>query len=287
MAVFIIIALQYLVSAKAGFVNYVDGQANVQIHQQVSEGMPIETAARSHVEVLLNPGSFLRLGEQSRVVFDSIDLTNIALRVLDGAAMIEVAEVDKHMPIRVLTGNLQTVIVSSGLYRFSGDTAVVVDGKLRTVDSSKTVKKGQQITSTSDGYVESRTALAFADGLDRWSAQRSSDVARANVLAYRSYSAGSVYAFGGYSPYFLSGSSWFYSPLLSGFTFVPIAGYRSYYGYRFVPLSSFGTAPIRPGRSAPSIHSSTRRTGSASHGPTTSHSSLAHSRGGHMGGGRK
>jgi hypothetical protein len=42
--------------------------------------------------------------------------------VLKGAAIIEVAEADKNTPIHVATGNLRTVIVSPGLYRFSGDT---------------------------------------------------------------------------------------------------------------------------------------------------------------------
>src|SRR5215510_16185719 len=165
MTVLIIIALQYIVSAKAGWVNYVDGQVSMQMHQQVAVGMPIETGPRSHAELLLSPGSFLRVGEQSSVVFDSIDLTNIAVRVLKGAAIIEVAEADKHTPIQVATGNLRTVIVSPGLYRFSGDTATVMDGKLRIADSSMTVKKGQQITAAGDSYVESRTELAFADDL--------------------------------------------------------------------------------------------------------------------------
>jgi len=54
MGVLIIIALQYIVSAKAGFVNYVDGQVNVQAHHQVAVAMPIETGPRSHIELLLN-----------------------------------------------------------------------------------------------------------------------------------------------------------------------------------------------------------------------------------------
>jgi FecR protein len=140
MTVLIIIALQYIVSAKAAWVNYVDVQVSVQMHEQVAVDMPIETGPRSHAELLLSPGSFLRVGEQSSVVFDSIELTNIAVRVLKGAAIIEVAEADKHTTIHVATGNLRTVIVSPGLYRFSGDTAIVMDGKLRTVDPTTIIR---------------------------------------------------------------------------------------------------------------------------------------------------
>src|SRR5262245_24865613 len=169
MTVLIIIALQYIVSAKAGWVNYVDGQVNVQMHQQVAVNMPIEAGPRSHAELLLSPGSFLRVGEQSSAVFDSIDVTNIAVRVLKGDAIIEVADTDKHTPIHVATGNLRAVIVSPGLYRFSGDTAMVIDGKLRTVDPTTIIKKGKQVTAAGGSYIENRTELAFADDLDSWS----------------------------------------------------------------------------------------------------------------------
>ena len=177
MTVLIIIALQYIVSAKAGWVNYVDGQVSVQMHQQVAVDMLIETGPRSHAELLLGPGSLLRVGEQSSVVFDSIDLTNIAVRVLKGAAIIEVADVDKHTPIHVATGKLRTVIVSPGLYRFFGDTAIVMDGKLRTVDPTTIIKKGKQVTAAGDSYIENRTELAFADDLDGWSARRTASLA--------------------------------------------------------------------------------------------------------------
>ena len=52
------VLMQFMISAKAGLVNYIDGQANVRLHEQVPVGTPIETGPRSHVELLLNPGSF-------------------------------------------------------------------------------------------------------------------------------------------------------------------------------------------------------------------------------------
>ena len=134
-----IVVMQFMISAHAGLVNYVEGPLNVQLHQQVPAGMPIQTGPQSHTEILLNPGSFLRLDQNTTVVFDSIELTNIELRVITGAVLIESAELDKQTPIHVTTGNLKTVILSSGMYRFSGDTASVIDGKLRTADSSITI----------------------------------------------------------------------------------------------------------------------------------------------------
>lgn len=68
------------------------------------------------------------------------------------------------MPIRITTGGLTVSVVSSGMYRFYGDTAVVIRGKLRTADSSVTVKKGQEITSNGDWYEESK--IPRSAGLD-------------------------------------------------------------------------------------------------------------------------
>ena len=231
------VLMQFMISAKAGLVNYVDGQANVRLHDQVPGGTLIETGPHSHVELLLNPGSFLRLDENSTVVLDSVELTNIAARVISGGALLEAADIDKRTPIRITTGSLTVLVVSSGMYRFYGDTAAVLDGKLQAADSSITIKKGRQITGSDDQYDQSKlppnTAL---DDLELWSRQRSADLARANTLAYNGQSTGSVYY-----PYgFSNGAAWMYSPFLNYFTFIPRRSYRSYYGYSFVPIFAFG-----------------------------------------------
>jgi hypothetical protein len=230
------VLMQFIVSAKAGLVNYVDGQANVHLHEQIPAGKPIETGPKSHIEVLLNPGSFLRVAENSTVVFDSVDLTNIAVRVVSGGAFLEAADIEKRTPIRITTGGLTVSVVSPGMYRFYGDTAVVLDGKLRTADSSITVKKGQQITSNGRQYEESKIPLsAGLDDLEVWSRERSFDVAKANALAYNGQTGAVFYPFSS-----MNGAAWMYSPFLSGFTFIPRNSYLSYWGYSFVPIFAFG-----------------------------------------------
>src|SRR2546428_13572228 len=99
--------MQYMVSAKAGLVNYVDGQVNVRLHEQITAGTPIETGLQSHVELLLNPGSFLRIGEDSQAGLDSGELSKIAVRIGKGAALIEPSVINNKIPIRVTTGNFR------------------------------------------------------------------------------------------------------------------------------------------------------------------------------------
>jgi hypothetical protein len=283
MLVLFFVLMQYMISAKAGLVNYVDGEATVHLHEQVAAGTPIQTTAQGHVELLLNPGTFLRIGGSSNVVFDSVDLSHIAVRVVEGTALVEAADIDKHDPIRVTTGNLQTLILSRGLYRFGSGTAVVLDGKLRLADASKTVKKGHQITALADEPVVQNVSTAANDELDRWSEERSSELAKANALAYNEKSQRNTYSSGGLSSWNIYGnrSAWIYSPLLGGFTFVPLGGYRSYYGYSFIPMTVFAGAatfprPIvagRPSGTPTTRPSAPNRGGGGLHAPTAIHSS--------------
>jgi hypothetical protein len=282
-----------MISAKAGFVNYADGQTNLHLHEQVTQGASIETGAQGHAELLLTPGSFLRVGSDSTVIFDSVELSHVAVRLVDGTALIEVAEIDKHAPISVTSGNLRSLIASRGVYRFSGNTASVVEGKLRIVDAHRTVKKGHQITSAVDGYIANSFSDTPNDDLDRWSQNRSAALANANAMAYHDQSTG-LYSSLSYDPYwniYGSRSSWIYSSLLGGFTFIPRGGYRSYYGYSFVPISSFGPpefqtgpgrpsgVPVRPGSSTGSP-SRPRPIGGGVHAPIGGHAGGARS-GGH------
>jgi FecR-like protein len=232
MPVLVFVLMQYMISAKAGLINHVDGQTNARLHEQVPVGSLIQTGPNSHIEVLLNPGSFLRLDENSTVVLDSVELTNIAVRLISGIALLEAADIDKSAPISITAGNLRALIVSSGLYRLYGDTAEVLDGKLQTADSSLTIKRGRQVTAGGGLYEQNKIPLnEQSDAFDLWSQQRSSELARANALARNGYSSGGPYTSG-----FSNSAVWMYSPLLSGFTFIPGRNYRSYYGYTFVPL---------------------------------------------------
>ena len=271
----IFLLMQYMVSAKAGLVNYVDSQVNVRLHEQITAGAPIETGLQSHVELLLNPGSFLRIGEDSQVVLDSVELSNIAVRIVKGAALIEASDIDKQIPIRVTTGNLQVLIVSPGTYRFSDGTALVLEGKLRTADKSTSIKKGHQITSFGDSYTVSNIVARPTGELDLWSSQRSAALAKANALAYHDRYSGNAYSFW-YYPYYpywnvySSRSAWIYSPFLTGFTFIPRGAYRSYYGYRFVSIGAFAgisAFPARPWITAGAPHTQRPSTESASPHP--------------------
>jgi len=245
--------MQFVVSAKAGLVNYVDGTTTVRRQQQVQVGAPIQTQANSHVELLLSPGSFLRIGENSQLILDSVDLSNIQVRVVSGSAIVESATLNKDFPIHVTSGGLKVSIVSPGLYRFSPESAAVLNGKLHDDNTGASVKKNQQVASLDGTDRVEKIEAATADDLDAWSDQRSGDLSKANALAYRDRSATYYNSFANYSTFGLYplNAAWLYSSFLGGYTFLPFQGYRSFYGYSFVPLSGFGFEPFVPAANRP------------------------------------
>jgi hypothetical protein len=137
--------LQYVVSVKAGLVNDVQGTANVAMMQTVNVGRPIRTGSDGYVEILLRPGSFLRLGEGSEATLDDADLANVKVTLQHGSALVEAAEINKDHPITITTGNLTTKIGNTGIYRFENGVATVIQGKLQTADSNLTYEKGWQV----------------------------------------------------------------------------------------------------------------------------------------------
>src|SRR2546427_2762462 len=122
---------QFLVSTRAGLVNYVQGSANVKAASSVPAGQVIGAGPGGAVEILLNPGSYLRTGENTQVVLDRVELYDIAVRILEGSMVIEATGFDKDAPLKVTTGHLKMDIIKDGIYLFADGKVVVVDGKIR------------------------------------------------------------------------------------------------------------------------------------------------------------
>src|ERR1700740_462941 len=111
-----IVMMQFVVSTKAGLVNHVQGPANVKATTTVPPGTPIETGPAGAVEILLNPGSYLRLGENSQAVLDRVELEDISLNIAHGSAVIEANGFDKKTPLKVAAGKLKVEIIDDGIY---------------------------------------------------------------------------------------------------------------------------------------------------------------------------
>jgi hypothetical protein len=227
--------VQYVVSVKAGLVNDVQGTANVAMMQTVNVGRPIRTGNDGYVEILLRPGSFLRLGEDSEATLDDADLANVKVTIKHGPALVEAAEISKDHPITITTGNLTTKIRNTGIYRFENGVATVLQGKLQTGDSNLTYEKGWQVF-YQDNYRARKTGKLLETSLDAYSQSRSGVIAEANLSMVSSLGYGGT---AGYSDFDI----WLFSPYLRLYTYIPRSDYRSPYGNRYYAVPS--SHPVR------------------------------------------
>jgi ferric-dicitrate binding protein FerR (iron transport regulator) len=241
----------FLNSPKAGFVNAVQGQANVRASDMAREDQSIKTSASSFLEILLAPGAFLRLDENSEVKIDSAGLNDVVVQVVSGDALIEDIASEPRLPIRVIVGGAKLLISTSGLYRFTPDTASIINGALRLGSKDEeTAGSATLVRVTNKEYVtEDLPAETEPGALDLWSAQRSDLLARANFMADYAEPYANFFLYANPSPHL---SAWIYSPSVNGFTFVPRLKRESHYGSSFVPLYVLmPNIPMSPGPRVP------------------------------------
>ena len=96
----------YVVSAKAGVINIVEGEASVVRARpfampemlisgdELNAGDSVKTGANGRAEILLNPGCYLRLGDASQFVFLFDGLAVNRVKLLSGSAVIEASAID-------------------------------------------------------------------------------------------------------------------------------------------------------------------------------------------------
>lgn len=231
-ALMAILLMQYVVSVKAGLVNHVQGTANVAEMEMARPQSPIRTGHDGYVEVLLSPGSFLRLGGDSEAVINDENLDNLKVTIVRGPAVIEVVEIRAKYPITITTGNLTTKIIDTGIYRFQDGTATVLQGKLQTHDSKFTYEKGWQVF-FKDNYRARKTGEVQVTNLDLYSRVRSEEIAEANFSLASSINASSPL-----STSMSMHNAWLFAPFIGMYTFIPQHGFRSPYGFRYYGLGA-------------------------------------------------
>jgi hypothetical protein len=139
---------KFVISAKAGGVNAVSGKAEVSgsrgsewslltITDDLKAGDIVKTAADGRVEMLLNPGSYLRVGENSEFELTNSSLEKLEVRLVRGTAIIEATGADEtELAINITTPHAKMVIVRRGLYRVNvipGDATVLFVRKGRVL----------------------------------------------------------------------------------------------------------------------------------------------------------
>jgi hypothetical protein len=243
---------KFVISAKAGGVNAVTGRATMRAHggsewqlltikEDLEAGDIVRTGNDGRVEMLLNPGSYLRIGENSEVELSDNSLQNLEVRLTRGTAIVEATGFDgAELLINITTPHARLAIVRKGLYRVSvvpGDATelIVRKGRVMLDGSHKKVDGGNKVVFSSNSFSVAKLTDAEKkpNDLEAWSKDRSKTVAQANrgftrrdmSLAMLGYGSG----WGSLSPS-LSGI-WMYSAAFRCYTFFPFhMGWGSPYG---------------------------------------------------------
>lgn len=125
--------------ARPGTVNYVEGAATLDGQAitdknvgstDLNPGQELSTQ-KGRAEILLTPGVFLRLDDQSSVKMISPDLTHTQVTLERGRAGVEVDEIHPENRLDVEDAGVTTQLLKDGYYEFNADQpmAMVFDGK--------------------------------------------------------------------------------------------------------------------------------------------------------------
>lgn len=244
---------KFIISARAGGINAVTGRAAVRAHgsgdwQQVTSkddletGDVLSTGFDGRVEMLLNPGSFLRIGENSEIELVDNSLENLDIHLVRGTAIVEVTGADDtELLINITTPHTRMAIVRRGLYRVNvvpGDATelIVRKGRVMLERSHTKVKGGDKVIFSDNSFSVAKLKKSDKkrDDLEVWSKGRAETLAQANnrlssrnvltlMASYRSSWWQSN--FGGRNGF------WLYDAIGGCYTFFPFAyGWGSPYG---------------------------------------------------------
>ncbi len=186
---------KYVIHAKAGGINSVSGDARVlrkgadaprelTTADDLEEGDSVRTGASGRVEVLLNPGSYMRVGENTSVELADNSLDNLLVRLTSGSVVVEATGGDGvKLAINVKTPQAEAVIIKGGIYRFNvlpdGATEVVVR-KGRVLLGQEEIKGDRKVLIKGGQTEVAKLDKKQQDALDLWSKERAEELARAN-----------------------------------------------------------------------------------------------------------
>ena len=271
---------QSVLSVNSGLVHYAQG--TVYIGERLYEpqnshftslknGQELRTE-EGLAEILLSPGSYLRVAENSTIRMISNKLADTQLEVVRGEALLERVDFSKDKAAAEIKGNLVTVVTvgasttvaKSGIVEFRTDPARVrvYEGEAVIAENGTqlTLKKGKE-TLLNGALMATKFDAKDGDDLYRWSERRSGVLALANVSSARQVSNSGYGGYGygfdplgyggfGYGGLGLFGLGWGMFPGY-GYGFNPYGGfgggwaYNPWYGmYTFVPVGGYAYSPF-------------------------------------------
>ena len=230
----------YVVSARAGVINLVEGEVNVIRARlfataemlisgdELKPGDALKTGTNGRAEILLNPGCYLRLGNASQFVFLFDENSSNKVKLLSGSAVIEASAMDGY--IFVETPKAKFEIVATGVYRFNAGVdgmPEIIVRKGRALARDATIKGNRQATVVDGTALVAKANKQNVDELDDWSKTR----AKTLIASNRNLSSKAMKSTVGMA---LISNAWIYDPYGRSYTFLPFTGgFSSPYGWGY------------------------------------------------------
>ena len=253
---------KHIISAKAGAVNAVSGHVMVKRVGQgpqllsnqddLVSGDVVKTGVNSQAEILLNPGSYLRLAENSEMVLSDNSLDNLLVRLNRGSVIIEATGADDtQLRIAVATDQQQLIIARRGIYRINakaGSTELVVEkGRAFAKDNPRElIKGGKKVTYTGGTAFVAKLEKTDRDTFDGWSKERGKALARANdKLSARTLNGFLNSRLLWTAEFSGRNGFWTFNPFMRCYTFLPFqygwsSPYGGFYGQYLSPYGFYG-----------------------------------------------
>lgn len=154
-------------------------------------GDELRTGPDGRAEILLNPGYYLRLANNSQARLVDLTPGNLKIRLAHGSAILEIVVTDdwhKRMVdllfdmVTVNTPRDEYAITHGGVYRFNVNADASSDLKVLNglvVVAGSRVTNGKSV-SVRNGAVTLASDKTVADGFDHWSRDRGANLVQAN-----------------------------------------------------------------------------------------------------------
>jgi hypothetical protein len=228
-----------------GTVNYLEGQ--VSLNGKTLEGQPAGnvvqpgetlTTTNGKAEILLTPGVFLRLGDNSQARMLSSGLADVEVSLDRGQATVEADYWPKEARLKIEQNTAVTDIVKKGFYVLNSQSPFVqvVKGKASVAwnEQTATAGDGREIAEMPSATLKAQDFNKSAvdeTALVRWSRLRSQYEAQANIETARTI----VINNGWY------GAGWYWNPYWGYWSFLPANGILyNPFGFGFYSPVYFG-----------------------------------------------
>jgi hypothetical protein len=191
---------QSVISAHSGLIHFSDGSVfldDQRLEQktgkfdQMNNGSELRTQD-GRAEVLLTPGTFLRVGANSAIRMLSNQLDDTRVELLSGSAVLnQGSDTLASTSVTILYNLDQVHIKKAGIYRFDAEPpqVKVESGDVEVTAEGKTVEAGEGYVVPFEGKLAARKLLTDSaankpgDDLDNWSAARGNSVEENNQNA--------------------------------------------------------------------------------------------------------